>query len=150
MVFPRDVTEREEDILITNLRAVKERTRDTFNQAYAQLGKRRFDYVAKVPGVGAGVDLARTRTDILRLGVDDFFKLGKTDNHTYYFGYAWEDLRALNIKIKALGLSIQLPEPSLISEGKIVTGLKKFVFPDMGFFPESIKVTVTEEAPEGI
>lgn len=96
------------------------------------------------------MDLARARSDILRLGVDDFFKLRKTDNRTYYFGYAWEDIRALNLKLNFLGQKIQLPEPSLVSEGRIVSGLNRYVLPDMGFTPSSVAITITDEAPEGI
>lgn len=152
IVFPRDLTEHEENILIVNLKAIKTETAKALQAAYEKLKKQRFEYLAAmpVPGFRTAYEFMKARAAHLSHECDRFFILGKKDNHTYYFGYAWEDLKVINANFSILNRVFKLPEPSLINETLLIEGLKHIVFPTMGFKESEVTVTVTEQEPEGI
>lgn len=152
LVFPRDLTEHEENILIVNLKAVKTETAKALQAAYEKLKKQRFEYLAAmpVPGFRTAYEFMKARAAYLSKECDRFFILGKKDNRTYYFGYAWEDLKAINANFSLLNRTFKLPEPSLVNETLLTEGLKRSVFPSMGFKADEVTITVSEKEPEGV
>jgi hypothetical protein len=148
LVFPEDLTKRQESLLIANLQAVRDGTRDELKKVSAKLQRQRFEYLMGVPIMREAIQFMRGRAAMLARGAaDEFFTLGKENGHTYYFGYAYEELKAINAQVKILGKTLNLPEPSLINENSLVAGLKKHVFPDMGIPADRVIVTVSDTEP---
>jgi hypothetical protein len=151
LIFPRDLTQHQEDTLIANLQAVRDSTRDELRKTSAKLQKQRFEHLLRVPILREAIQMIRGRTAMLARGsADEFFIFGKTNKHTYHFGYAHDELKAINAQVKILGKTLHLPEPSLLNENSIVDGLKKYVFRDMGFMPEQVIVTVSDTEPKEV
>lgn len=150
MQFPRALTEHEENILIVNLQAVPNETKKALRAAFEKLQRKRFEHLAVIPGVGAAVNFMKSRAAVLSGEVDNFFYMTKTDNRTYHFGYAYDDLKAINAKFSIINRQLKLPEPSLINERLLVEGIKRKVFADMGFKSSEVKIAVSEIVPPGV
>jgi len=149
LVFPRDLTQHQEDTLIANLQAVRDSTRDELRKMSAKLQKQRFEHLLRLPIMREAIQFMRARAAMLARGsADEFFILGKENKHTYHFGYAHEELKAINAQVKILGKTLNVPEPSLINENSIVDGLKRHVFPDMGIPADRVIVTVSDTEPK--
>lgn len=151
LIFPQDLTQHQESILIANLQAVRDGTRDALRKTSAKLQKQRFEHLLRLPIMREAIQFMRARTAMLARGsADEFFILGKENRHTYHFGYAHEELKAINAQVKILGKTLNLPEPGLLNENSIVDGLKRHVFPDMGIPADRVIVTVTDTEPKGV
>jgi hypothetical protein len=149
LVFPKDLTRKQEDILIINLQAVRAGTQDELRKISDKLQKQRFEHLQHIPVLREAIQFMRARAAALARGSgDEFFSLGNSNKHTYHFGYAYNELKAINAKVNLLGRTLNLPAPSLINENSVVDGLRKYVLPDMGFSKDEVTIKVSDISPE--
>jgi hypothetical protein len=151
LIFPRDLSEKEESILIVNLQAIRDGTKDELRRTWEKLNRKRFEHLKFIPGLTQAVEFMKYRAASLAQGsADEFFSLGKTDKHTYHFGYAHDDLKTLNASISLIGRTLKLPEPAVLNDGSIIDGIKRYVLRDMGFSADQVTITVSDKEPGGV
>lgn len=142
--FPRKLTEHEENILIANMKSIPTGFKIETDKVMFKLERKRFTYLRFMPGGAAALEYLKARCLMMGNHATDYFRLEKRAPDVYAFAYAWEELKTLKARFNILGHALQVPEPSLMNEGKVKEGLRRYVFGAMGFKAEEVEITEEE------
>ena len=99
MIFPKALTEHQENILIANCKAIPEQVRAEVSRRRKRVEKAlAFKLMEKLDG-GLTSTVLKAKLIQLEFGIGRYFFLDKVSPTNYIFGHAYEELSVLNAKL---------------------------------------------------
>ena len=136
MHFPKELTQNQEDTLVSNMRAMIRGTKSHINKTIKKLEKVSGNRILNsLPGgSAAGADFFKAQLELVLANMSHYFKLEKIEPGIYGFSYPYEKMKVLGMKLPG----INIKGVDLFKSSVFTKPLTKQIFPAMAIKPDDV------------